>query len=165
MKTVIAAFVRPAKRRGVWLASLACTVLLGACLGVPARALEDEAPISDEPVVPPGQDQLLATMLGRGASLPDGCKFAGGVADGPTIRATYSCPSGEVVYELAHPSAAAEAPVQTDRFAVVLESGAPPEALSDVLSSLIRSREEGFEWKAPPDETGAGPSDQGAVEP
>src|SRR5215467_4794202 len=69
-----------------WLVSLACAAALGACLAGPGPALEDAAPISDEPVVPPGQDQLLATMHGRGAALPDGCKFAGGVADGPTIR-------------------------------------------------------------------------------
>jgi hypothetical protein len=100
----------------------------------------------DEPVVPPGQDELLSAMLGHGAALPDGCKFAGGGADGPLIRSTYTCPSGEVVYHIVYPDNATETATQTERFAIMVESGAPPTTLVDALASLMQAREGEFEW-------------------
>jgi hypothetical protein len=109
-------------------------------------ATEGEPLRYDEPVVPPGQDQLLSTMLGHGARLPEGCKFAGGAADGPLIRSTYRCPSGEVVYHIVHPENATESATQTERFAIMVESGAPPTTLIDALASLMRSSEGEFEW-------------------
>lgn len=111
-----------------------------------ARASESEPLPYDEPVVPPGQDDLLSSMLGRGAPLPDGCKFAGGGADGPLIRTTYTCPSGEVVYHVVHPDNATETATETEQFAIMVESGAPPDSLADALASLMRSREGEFEW-------------------
>ena len=111
-----------------------------------ASALESGALPYDEPVVPVGQEELLSTMLGRGAALPDGCKFAGGGADGPLIRSTYACPSGEVVYHVVHPDNATDSAIQTERFAIMVESGAPPTSLAEALASLLRSHEGEFEW-------------------
>jgi hypothetical protein len=99
-----------------------------------------------EPVVPPGQDQLLAEMVGRGAPLPDDCKFAGGGADGPVIQTTYTCPSGKIVFELVHPDNAGDEATLTEQFAITLKSGTPPEGLEEVLVWLIRQREADFEW-------------------
>jgi hypothetical protein len=124
----------------------AAVIVAAGFLFAPAFAAADEAPAFQEPVVPPGQEELLSAMLGRGAALPDGCKFAGGDADGPIIRATYTCPTGEVVFEVVHPSNAAEAATQTERFAIAVQSGSPPTELADTLASLIHSREADFEW-------------------
>src|SRR5438105_71718 len=79
--------------------------LLCALLCAPALAAANEA--SGTPVIPPGQEELLATMLGKGAVLPDECKLADAEVDHTTIKAKYTCPGGEVVFELAHPSTGA----------------------------------------------------------
>lgn len=100
----------------------------------------------DEPVVPPGQDELISTMLGRGAELPDGCKFAGGLSDGPLITGNYVCPSGHVAYRIVHPDNASDSAAQTERFAIMIERGAPPATLTDALARLFRGREADFEW-------------------
>jgi hypothetical protein len=119
---------------------------LAGLLVTATSATEGEPLPYDEPVVPAGQDELLSTMLGRGAQLPDGCKFAGGGADGPLIRSTYTCPSGEVVYHIVHPDNATEAAIETERFAIMIDSGAPPTTLIETLASLMRSSEGEFEW-------------------
>lgn len=112
----------------------------------PAFALAGEPLAVEELVVPGGQDELLATMLGRGAKLPDGCKFSGGTAEGPIIRSTYTCPSGEVVCHLVHRDNATATATQTERFAIMVESGAPPRALVEALAALVRADEADFEW-------------------
>jgi len=101
----------------------------------------------DEPVIPGGQDGLLETMLGKGATLPGGCTLAGAEARYTTVRATYACSGGESVFELAHPSTAPAAAIHTARFALTLLRGSPPPDLAGALESLIRSREAAFEWK------------------
>ena len=62
-----------------------------------AIVLEAESPAAGEPVIPPGQDDLLAAMLGTGATLPGDCKLAGGQVHYATVNATYTCPGGQVV--------------------------------------------------------------------
>jgi hypothetical protein len=111
--------------------------------GEPAK----EELLNPEAVIPPGQEELLADMLGRGATLPGECKFAGVEADHAVVRTTYSCPSGEVVFELRHPSEAPRGATQTERFAITVKSGNPPNGLAEALASLIRSRESKFVWK------------------
>jgi hypothetical protein len=103
-------------------------------------------------VVSPGQEELISAMLGHGTSLPDGCKFTGGIVNGPTIQSTYTCPSGKVVFELTHPDKAENAAAETEDFAITVHSGAPPVELTDVLASLIRSHETEFAWISPDDE-------------
>jgi hypothetical protein len=154
---------QPARNHGLWNAcGLRSALRAGAVcalLVAPALASQEE-PIAaevagapaDELVVPPGQEELISAMLGHGASLPDGCKFAGGVVDGPTIQSTYTCPSGKVVLQLTHPTNAAETATQTEDFAITVQSGAPPEELTDVLASLIRSREPEFAWVSSDDD-------------
>lgn len=110
-----------------------------------ARATESDE-FYEEPVVPPGQDELISKMLGRGAALPDGCTFGGGVSDGPLITGKYSCPSGKVVLHVVHPDNATESAIETERFAIMIESGAPPTTLTETLGSLFRASEADFEW-------------------
>lgn len=103
-------------------------------------------PLEEGPVVPPGQDELLADMLGRGATLPAGCQFDSGDVNGSVIRSTYTCPSGNVVFELRHPSTAPPDAVRTDQFGITIHSGSPPAGLQDALASLVRAREGQFKW-------------------
>jgi len=103
-------------------------------------------PLEDGPVVPTGQDELIADMLGRGATLPGGCKFDAGDVNGSVIRSTYTCPSGNVVLELRHPTKAPPGALRTDQFAITVHAGSPPAGLQDALAALIRTREATFKW-------------------
>lgn len=106
-----------------------------------------EQPTEPQAVIPPGREDLLADMLGRGTTLAGQCQFTGGQIDRTTIRASYKCPGGEVVFELRHPSTAPSGSTQTAQFAIIRQSGSPPAGLEDALVSSVRSREAGFEWK------------------
>lgn len=97
-------------------------------------------------VIPPGHEELLAEMLGRGAALPGPCSFANGQIEADTVIASYACPTGEVVFTLRHPTKATSDATLTEQFAVAVQSGSPPAALTDELTSRIRSREGEFEW-------------------
>ena len=57
-------------------------------------------------VIPPGQEPLLADLLGSGQTLPGGCKFADGQIQQSTIIATYDCDGGQVVIDVVHPEEA-----------------------------------------------------------
>jgi hypothetical protein len=127
---------------GVARAAFVCVALL-----VPALAARAEALGNVEAVIPAGQDELLAQMLGRAETLPGECRFAGGGAERGVIRATYSCPSGEIVFELRHPDAAPGAPFHTVRFAITPTRGTPPPGFADALLARIRAREAAFEWR------------------
>lgn len=115
-----------------------------------AQEMEEHAePASGEGdlVIPPGQEELLADMLGRAAELPDGCQLVSGQVDYRVVRVKYKCPAGETVFELVHPTQADGAVKSTDRFAINVKSGSPPDSLVAALESRIRSKEGGFEWQ------------------
>lgn len=117
---------------------------------LPALAAGDEPPNDTEPVIPSGQEALLAEILGRGESLAGGCRFAGGQAEPTVVRARYACPGGEVAVELLHPNSAPSTAVRTQRFAIVLKSGSAPAGFADELLSRIRARETEFRWQSLP---------------
>ena len=50
-----------------------------------------------------------------------------------------------------HPRYAVANAVQTEQFAITLRSGTSPDELVDVVASLVRAREDQFEWVAPAD--------------
>jgi len=156
----------PVQRRqsvgGRWRARTAQVVFW--CLLVSAGAFAAEDPASTpeahpvdplhpaleapgDAVIPPGQEDLLAGMLGRGGTLPAGCALEAAEADHALVKATYTCPTGPVVFELQHPSKAPEGAARTERFAITLVSGSPPSELQNAVQSLIRSRETDFKWK------------------
>jgi len=114
--------------------------------GTPAEA-EAERESGSTAVIPPGREELLAEMLGRGATLPGDCKFAGGNVERTFVAASYTCPQGEVVFELRYPGTGPAGATQTSRFAVALKQGAPPDGLADALVSRVRSHESTFEWQ------------------
>jgi hypothetical protein len=100
-------------------------------------------------IIAPGQESLLAEMLGRGETLPGPCIFANGQVESALARCTYRCPAGALVLELRHSSQAAGAAATTDRFAIAIASGAPPAGFMDALVSRIRAREASFVWTSP----------------
>ena len=115
--------------------------------GAPTPQASNEAEEEPKAVIPAGQEELLAEMVGQGATLPGPCTFAAGEVERTVIKSTYKCPDGQVVFELRHPSTAPVGATYTAKFAIMLQSGSPPAGLVDALVALIRSRETAFEWK------------------
>ena len=124
------------------------TAVVSCAIVMAGMALLPSAPAKgDTAVIPPGREELLADMLGRGATLPGGCRFASGDVDGPVARGKYACPGGEAAIELRHPSGASSGAIRTERFAVVAAGGTVPAGLLDAVAGLVRAREAQFEWK------------------
>lgn len=125
--------------------------LLCACA---AMALMGSPPAAASPrelaVIPPGYEELLAAMLGRGADSCGGCAFAGAAIERELIRARYACADREVAVELRHPGAAPQALLRTERFAVVAARGEVPALLLEELERRLRAREVEFEWSTIP---------------
>jgi len=109
--------------------------MTAASVHVSAAVAEDAA--ARNAVVPAGQEELLAQMLGKGETLPGDCKLSAGQVEYKTVKATYACSSGNVVFELSHPSQAAGDAERTDRFALTLQSGSPPDGFVPALVSRI----------------------------
>jgi hypothetical protein len=97
-------------------------------------------------VIPPGREDLLAEMLGRGETLPGACTFASGQVDRDTVIGTYNCPAGAAVVTLRHPGKAASGATLTEQFALSVQSGSPPAELVGALATRVRAREGAFEW-------------------
>jgi len=118
-------------------------LLLVAALAVAGSGV----PATAQPVIPPGQEDAFADLLGRGHALPAGCAFAGGRIEQAAVIVSYHCAGGEVVLELRHPDGApADAP-RSQRFALVTRSGEPPAALLDALLARMRAGEGGVAWQ------------------
>ncbi|MGH7788060.1 MAG: hypothetical protein ACRERC_14405 [Candidatus Binatia bacterium] len=135
------------------IASLACAALLTGPVALWAQAptaKPNEYGDLTEPAIPPGQEELLATMLGKGATLASGCKLTAGSIEHTLVRATYACPEGEVVLQVGHPSTARAALVTTAQFALTTLSGTPPATLPGELTALVKAREAEFAWQMPP---------------
>ena len=134
------------------------------CAAVLLATLSGVVRAADDPVIGPGQDELLAAMLGRGETLADGCTLTNGLAESRIIRARYSCPWGEVMLVLRHPDHAVGNAVQTEQFAIEVEEGSPPESVVAALAERVRAREADFEWSAPIYENVEPPADRVARE-
>jgi hypothetical protein len=128
--------------RGVALAIVLCAVLAVSAVGADG----DDA--AEDPVIPAGEEELVARILGRGVTLHD-CTLTRGGVQFTVINATYDCPGGEVTLQLGHPRSATMAAAHTGQFALTLQSGSPPPGFGDALVSLIRSEEGDFQWSSP----------------
>lgn len=73
--------------------------------------------------------------------------MSAGNVNGATVVATYACAGETVAVELVHPDYAPGGAATTDRFALTIKSGTPPDGLKDDLLARIRARETKFEWK------------------
>ena len=136
---------------------LAVLAVASALCAAPSLAQQDPAaepppPVAEvhkgppEAVIAPGQEELLATMLGKGGDLPQGCTLSNGNIQHKVVEASYTCPGGEVVFELTHPDQAGSGAKKTDKFALRLKSGTPPDGFVDALAARIHSQEAAFKW-------------------
>src|SRR4051794_12652368 len=116
------------RRRGIALAAVSCLLLAAAVVA----AGDGDQPMGD-PAIPPGEEELIAGMLGSGMALRD-CTLVSGGVEYTAITATFACPAGEVVLRLDHPRRATATSLLTGRFAVTLQSGAPPPGFGDALA-------------------------------
>jgi hypothetical protein len=151
MKTVL----HLRERSRMFIIALSCIAVLRPALcaaqqdqpsGQSAEATQVAPSTEPTPVIPPGREDLLAEMLGRGVTLPGECRFTSGQVKADTVTATYACSTGEVVVTLRHPTKGTSDATRTEQFALSVESGAPPAGLTAELMSRIRSREGEFEW-------------------
>src|SRR5512134_233107 len=97
--------------------------------------------------IPPGQEELLSQMLGRGETLPGNCRFAGGGIEGAIVVAKYTCETGTITVELRDAADAPASALRTQQFAIVVRSGPAPPELTEALATLVRDREASLEWK------------------
>ncbi len=125
--------------------------LLSVLLAGGAMGSTDGGPAPDAPGIPPGQEDLLLGMLGKGAALPGGCSVTDVGVVYTVIEAHYSCSHGEVVLELTHVSEAIDTDTQTADFAIAVLEGSPPPSLVDVVSLRVQEREDSFQWVMPAD--------------
>ena len=105
----------------------------------------------------PDKKSCSGRCSAKGTALPGDCRLAAGSIDKTIVKATYACPSGEVIVELAHPAAAPTDAGRTEKFALRIERGTPPPDLQSALLSRICERETQFRWTV---HTGATPTGQ-----
>ena len=143
----------------VWLGSAVCTVgflqFIHAHCGAPDaeygiayRCQENAAARSPDlvPLIRPGQEEVIARMLGRGEVLPGGCRFAQGGIEDNIVRATYACDASQLTVHMAHPSKAPDGALRTRDFAIVPVDGSAPPGFLAALTERVRRHEPEFEW-------------------
>lgn len=106
----------------------------------------DEARQNERYVIPPGTESLFGDMLGKGETLPGGCTLSDGKIERTSVLATYTCGDKEVVLQVLHPASAPPGGLRTERFAVSVQSGAPPSGMVEAVADRIRAREAAFAW-------------------
>lgn len=135
-----------------WLAmcgrGLALTVLWCSVLAATVAAADDDDGVARRPSMPPGQESLIAGMLGRGM-LIRGCRLTSGGVEYTFIKATYDCPRGEVALAISHTLDATEPSAQTGNFAITIQNGSPPDGFEEALVARIRPRASMFVWTWP----------------
>lgn len=101
--------------------------------------------------IPPGQEDLLADMLGRGVPLPGPCRWDGASVESVRIRARYVCDRSASREELilVHPTVAPPDAVRTARFALIDPRHALPAAVITEIASRVRAREARWMWSLP----------------
>jgi hypothetical protein len=116
--------------------------------GLAVSACTEEAPVGTRmSAIPPGQEQVLAAIVGRGVTLPGPCSLADAEIDHTVVRSTYKCPGGDVILELRHPDRGADATLRTAQFAIAVVKGARPPGFLEALEARTRAYEAGFTWK------------------
>ena len=123
--------------------------------GFSAAVVAEDLPAVESPAIPPGQEELLLDMLGKGATLPDGCVLTDGRIEYTVIEASYKCSSGDVILEIAHVSQVLKNDTETGQFTIAVLEGSPVQSLVDEVSARIVKREAEFEWVPPSSDSGA----------
>ena len=127
--------------------TIAVAILYTALLAASVAVAKDDDARTGGPAIPPGEERLIAAMLGKGTRIGT-CKLTKSRVEYTVITATYKCRrAGRVTLELCHPrNVTAPSFVQTQQFAITLQSGSPPLGFQDALVARIRSKEADFVW-------------------
>ena len=134
-------------RRVIWGRGLALAAMLGTLLATSVVAAEDDDAATVDPVIPPGEEQVVADMLGRGAGLQYCTLVSGGIRDN-VISGVYNCVGNEVRVELGNLRNATATSIQTRQFAVSVQ-GSPTAGFQEDLVARVRSAEGNFQWTRP----------------
>jgi hypothetical protein len=137
---------RAPRWRLTWRRRVALGAVVGALLAASLVTASDDD--FGNPAIPPGEEQVVATMLGRGVALQY-CTLVSGGVEYSVIKGTYNCLTSEATFELRHPRYATAGSTQTEKFVITLASGSAPPGFQDVLTSLVRSHERDFQWSWP----------------
>ena len=106
----------------------------------------------------PGQEDLLAEMLGKGSALPGGCAWTGASVERARVVSSYGCADARVEIELRHPGDAVEAAdARTESFALRVHAGAAPPGLVAAIEARVRVGEAAFHWLTPGEVEGRAP--------
>jgi hypothetical protein len=130
-------------RRAAPAFALSSVLALGLALGAPGARAGDGL----LKVIPPGNEKLVADMLGSGATLPEQCALTGASIEPTRVVAAYACGGRPATIELRYKGdpEAATAAARTAEFAVLARAGAPA-ALVDDVTARIRAREKAWRW-------------------
>jgi|SRR5689334_19473571 len=131
---------------GTTMHGIALAATLWTLLATSVVAADDDA-ATGEPVIPPGEEQVVADMLGRGAGLQYCTLVSGGIHDN-VISGVYNCLGNEVRVELGSLRNATATSIQTGQFAVSVQ-GSPTAGFQDDLVARVRSAEGNFQWTWP----------------
>jgi hypothetical protein len=96
--------------------------------------------------VPPGQEALVAEMLGAGATLASGCRLDGASIGEARIDARYRCAGSgatSTVTLLPPETSAPTGARRTERFLILAD---PPAGLLDDVEARVRAREAAWIW-------------------
>jgi hypothetical protein len=104
------------------------------------------AAAAERHVIPPGQDELVAHMLGGGEVLAGGCRLRDARIEEDHIAVSYDCDAGPAKIELDHPESAVPGAITTARFALVAK-GDGEDALLQALAARLRESETSFVWQ------------------
>lgn len=98
-------------------------------------------------VIPPGQEALVATMMGVPPALASRCRLDHASVDHTFMTAYYRCDAvaSVVTIEARQLSDAPAAALRTERFALVPGAGVPPELFSAVTRQ-VRADESRWRW-------------------
>ena len=99
-----------------------------------------------EALIRPGQEDVIARMLGRGELLPGSCRLAEGQIAHNIARGTYLCGAERVTLQLSHPSKAPDDALRAGDFAIDLVEGPPPAGFLEAIAARVRTEGSQFEW-------------------
>ena len=121
-------------------------LMVVAAVGLIAGADADAQDVPAPMVIPPGQEPVIARMLGDAATA--GCTRTDRIIEPERIRVAYRCTDSDVDVVLSHASAGTG--VITARFSVATEVAPPAAAaLIAAVAQRVRAAEADFAWISP----------------
>ncbi len=113
-----------------------------------AMLLTTGSAVAQMRAIPPGQEALVATMLGSRATFPAGCRLTGAEIRATAIRARYACDAGRSpTLELRDVEGSPEGSLRAGPFAITTPDGPAPDGLTDAVAALVRANAGAWRWQ------------------